>query len=46
MVIGFPEGARIPESKRKSVFESGYSTDVDGTGFGLSIAREAADAHG
>jgi PAS domain S-box-containing protein len=40
------DGAGIPESERESVFESGYSTDVDGTGFGLSIAREIADAHG
>jgi signal transduction histidine kinase len=27
------------------VFESGYSTAANGTGFGLSIVSEIADAH-
>jgi PAS domain S-box-containing protein len=40
------DGAGIPEPERESAFESGYSTAEDGTGFGLSIAREIADAHG
>ncbi|WP_245902745.1 ATP-binding protein [Salinigranum rubrum] len=28
------------------MFEAGYSTNPDGTGFGLSIVREIAEAHG
>jgi signal transduction histidine kinase len=28
------------------VFEQGYSTADDGTGFGLSIVREIVEAHG
>ena len=32
--------------RRESVFESGYSTDDDGTGFGLAIVEEIANAHG
>jgi len=40
------DGPGIPASDRDQVFESGYSTDPQGTGFGLSIVREVADAHG
>jgi signal transduction histidine kinase len=40
------DGPGIPESERETVFEHGYSTDADGTGFGLSIVRAIADAHG
>jgi signal transduction histidine kinase len=40
------DGAGIPESKRETVFEAGYSTDDDGTGFGLNIVRTVAEAHG
>jgi PAS domain S-box-containing protein len=40
------DGAGIPASERDQVFESGYSTDPDGTGFGLTIARDIAEAHG
>jgi len=39
-------GPGIPESDRKKVFESGYSTGEDGTGFGLRIVEEVVDAHG
>jgi len=39
-------GPGIPESERDRVFETGYTTDDDGTGFGLNIAREIARAHG
>jgi len=39
------DGPGIPESDRDAVFESGYSTSNDGTGFGLSIVAEIADAH-
>jgi PAS domain S-box-containing protein len=40
------DGPGIPEAKHERVFESGYSTDEDGTGFGLAIAKEVAEAHG
>ena len=40
------DGAGIPEDKRDAVFEAGYSTAEDGTGFGLSIVEQVANAHG
>ena len=40
------DGPGIPPEERDRVFEHGYSTDHDGTGFGLSIVRAVADAHG
>jgi len=40
------DGPGIPESERDDVFEAGYSTTEAGTGFGLSIVREIAEAHG
>jgi PAS domain S-box-containing protein len=40
------DGPGIPADKRDEVFESGYSTNPDGTGFGLAIVRKIADAHG
>jgi PAS domain S-box-containing protein len=40
------DGPGIPEEWREDVFESGYSTNEDGTGFGLSIVEEIVDAHG
>jgi signal transduction histidine kinase len=40
------DGPGIPEDEREQVFEHGYSTDADGTGFGLAIVRAVADAHG
>jgi signal transduction histidine kinase len=39
-------GAGIPPDERDEIFESGYSTDDDGTGFGLSIVKDIVDAHG
>lgn len=39
-------GLGIPEDEREKVFESGYSTASDGTGFGLAIVNEIVDAHG
>lgn len=39
-------GEGIPEKERERVFEGGYSTTNEGTGFGLSIVSEIADAHG
>ena len=40
------DGPGIPADERESVFDTGYSTAADGTGFGLSIVRQIADAHG
>ncbi|EMA22889.1 hybrid sensor histidine kinase/response regulator [Haloarcula amylolytica] len=40
------DGPGIPEKDREAVFEAGYSTSTEGTGFGLSIARQVAEAHG
>jgi len=40
------DGPGIPEDVRERVFEAGYSTDSDGTGFGLNIVRNIAEAHG
>lgn len=40
------DGPGIPEEKREEVFDAGYSTTADGTGYGLSIVKTIADAHG
>ena len=40
------DGPGIPEDEREEVFEFGYSTDSDGTGFGLSIVAEIVSGHG
>ncbi|GAA0510450.1 PAS domain S-box-containing protein [Halorubrum aquaticum] len=40
------DGPGIPEEFREDVFSAGVSTDPDGTGFGLKIVSEVADAHG
>ena len=40
------DGPGIPEGDRETVFEMGYTTGDDGTGFGLAIVQEVADAHG
>ena len=40
------DGPGIPPDERETVFESGYSTSADGTGLGLTIVAEVADAHG
>jgi signal transduction histidine kinase len=40
------DGSGIPEADREQVFEVGYTTSQDGTGFGLRIVQEIADAHG
>lgn len=39
-------GTGIPEDERDDIFDHGYSTNSDGTGFGLSIVREVVTAHG
>ena len=40
------DGPGIPADDRETVFERGYSTDDGGTGFGLAIVNEIAEAHG
>ena len=40
------DGPGISSTNRDDVFEGGFSTKSDGTGFGLSIVREIATAHG
>lgn len=39
------DGAGLPESAGEHVFDSGYTTADDGTGFGLSIVEEVASRH-
>lgn len=40
------DGPGIPDSDREQVFEAGYSSTREGTGFGLSIVKEVIEAHG
>jgi len=40
------DGKGIPPENRETVFETGHSTVEGGTGFGLSIVSQIADAHG
>ena len=39
-------GPGIAPDRREQVFEAGMTTEDDGTGFGLKIVAEIADAHG
>jgi PAS domain S-box-containing protein len=39
------DGPGIPPDERESVFDTGYSTDEDGTGFGLSIVEQIVESH-
>ncbi|MEF8894352.1 hybrid sensor histidine kinase/response regulator [Halodesulfurarchaeum sp.] len=39
------DGPGIPEEDRTEIFESGYSTSDEGTGFGLAIVQQIVDAH-
>ncbi len=48
-VAGFyvaDDGPGIPVADRETVFDSGYTTADHGTGFGLTIVDQIADAHG
>ncbi|GGM75369.1 PAS domain S-box-containing protein [Halarchaeum rubridurum] len=38
-------GTGIEPAEREQIFESGYTTDADGTGLGLTIVQEIVDAH-
>ncbi len=40
------DGPGIDPERREDVFAPGYSGSDEGTGFGLAIVREIADAHG
>ncbi len=40
------DGAGIPDDERDRVFDPGYTTAEEGTGFGLAIVRSIAEAHG
>jgi len=40
------DGIGIPACRRERVFEGGYTTDEEGTGFGLSIVDRISTAHG
>ena len=40
------DGPGVPPADRPKLFESGFTTADDGTGFGLAIVRTIADAHG
>lgn len=40
------DGPGIPPGKRPHVFDYGYTTSGEGTGFGLAIVREVVEAHG
>jgi len=39
-------GVGVSEDDREKIFEVGYSTSSDGTGFGLGIVKQIAEAHG
>jgi signal transduction histidine kinase len=39
-------GSGIPDDQRDEIFEHGYTTSKDGTGFGLSIVHDIVEAHG
>jgi len=40
------DGPGIPRDDREEVFTAGYTTAEEGTGFGLRIVKQVADAHG
>jgi signal transduction histidine kinase len=40
------DGSGIPDEERDGIFEYGYTTNSDGTGFGLAIVSDIVQAHG
>jgi len=40
------DGRGVPEGRREAVFDAGETTRKDGTGFGLPIVKQIAEAHG
>jgi len=40
------DGPGIPADERDSIFEQGYTTSEDGSGFGLAIVESGVEAHG
>jgi PAS domain S-box-containing protein len=40
------DGPGIPENRREDVFDRGFTTSEDGTGFGLAIVADIVEAHG
>ena len=40
------DGPGIPAGAREKVFDRGFTTTTDGTGFGLAIVRRTVEAHG
>ncbi|MFC7229484.1 PAS domain-containing protein [Salinirubellus salinus] len=40
------DGPGVPPERRREVFEAGHTTSVSGTGFGLAIVQQIAEAHG
>jgi signal transduction histidine kinase len=40
------DGPGIDPENREAVFEPGYTTNREGTGLGLNIVKESAEAHG
>jgi PAS domain S-box-containing protein len=40
------DGVGIPPDQREEVFDHGYTTAQDGTGFGLAIVEDIVEAHG
>ncbi|MCO8267678.1 PAS domain S-box protein [Haloferax sp. AB510] len=40
------DGVGIPVERRDTIFEAGHTTSRTGTGFGLAIVKQVAEAHG
>jgi signal transduction histidine kinase len=38
-------GPGIPEDERDNIFEYGYTTNTESTGFGLAIVKRIVEAH-